>query len=114
MLHADGTKVLIDRSVTGSVTCHVDVDIRRMLRFIKSERTKALSNQHTVDSSSAYTILTEKKHFHTQVSAIHVVARAVAIAISEMPQLNGRKVRMPFLGQIGWYSNHTIDILLIF
>jgi len=113
MLHADGTKVLINRSVTGSVTCHVDVDIRRMLRFIKSERSKASSNQHTVDSSSAYTILTEKKKNHTQVSAIHVVARAVAIAISEMPQLNGRKVRMPFLGQNGWYSNRTIDISLI-
>jgi len=111
MLHADGTKVMIDGMITGAVTCRVDVDIRRTLKFIKNERLKDRNAHNYAETES---IITDgNKIMQAKVSAIHVVVRAVAIAMSEMPQLNGRKVRMPFLGLNGWFSNRTIDISLV-
>ena len=35
MLHTNRTKVIIDGKVTGDLTCHVDVDICKILKFMK-------------------------------------------------------------------------------
>jgi len=111
MLHADGRKVRIDGMITGAVTCRVDVDIRRTLKFIRNER---LKNRNAHNYAEPESIITDdSKIMQAKVSVSHVVVRAIAIAMSETPQLNGRKVRMPFLGLNGWFSNCTIDISLV-
>jgi len=88
------------------VTCRVDVDVKSMLQFIK--RCRGERNQ--ISSSSDVSCIGGQS---AKVSAIHVVTRAVSKALVEFPQLNGRKVFMPFFGVYGFYSNRSVDVSVV-
>ena len=79
----------------GPVTCRIAVDLRGVLRFIGNKREER-TPLHNADNSSSL----------SHVSVTHIVAKAVAAAISEVaPELNCRYSTVSLLGLEGWYQN---------
>ena len=80
----------------GPITCRIAVDLRGVLRFIgnkREERTPLRGAENNLSSLS-------------HVSVTHIVAKAVAAAISEVaPELNCRYSTFSLLGLEGWYQN---------
>lgn len=94
-IYDDGTKVGFDGhsgTGTGAVNARFDVDLSGALQYIK---------ENTVPSSEP------------KVSVTHLVVKAVALALSRMPSLNGRRVLLPLIGIKGFYQNDGIDIHVV-
>ena len=80
----------------GPVTCRIAIDLRGVLRFIGNKREERTPLLQGTDNSSSL----------SHVSVTHIVARAVAIALSEVaPELNCRYRSLFLLGLEGWYQN---------
>ena len=75
-------------SSVGKVTCRFSVDLKGVLRFIANRKEEEEAKDHT-DS--------------TEVSVIHIVIGAIAIAIEEVEQLKCKRVFVPLLGIDGYY-----------
>mmetsp|Transcript_38093 Transcript_38093/g.46025 ORF Transcript_38093/g.46025 Transcript_38093/m.46025 type:complete len:922 (-) Transcript_38093:97-2862(-) len=81
-------------NVTGVVTCRINVDVAMILQYIRKCSTSSMQSSDPC------------------VSATHIVVKAVAKALSETSSLNGRNVRIPFLGIKGFYANRGLDVLM--
>ena len=79
----------------GPVACRIAVDLRGVLRFIGNKREER-TPLHSADVSSSL----------SHVSVTHIVAKAVAAALSEVaPELNCRYRTSSLLGIQGWYQD---------
>lgn len=81
--------------VTGTVTCHLNIELRGILRYMSIHKSKNKDSDEYVP-----------------VNATHIVVKALAQALSEENILNYRKVCIPYLGLKGVYCNKGIDILV--
>eukprot|EP00592_Proboscia_alata_P010147 CAMPEP_0194362552 /NCGR_PEP_ID=MMETSP0174-20130528/10314_1 /TAXON_ID=216777 /ORGANISM="Proboscia alata, Strain PI-D3" /LENGTH=867 /DNA_ID=CAMNT_0039135487 /DNA_START=169 /DNA_END=2772 /DNA_ORIENTATION=+ len=72
----------------GFVTCRFDVDAEPISTFISCGKDK-------------------------NISALHVVIKAVAESIQLFPALNGRNINVPWLGVSGFYPNENVEISIL-
>lgn len=96
LCYEDGMK--IQRNVD-KVTCRFSVDLKGVLRFIANRKEEQEEEQ--IES--------------TEVSVIHIVIAAIAVAMAETPPLKCKRVFLPFIGIDGYYFSRKggFDISLL-
>jgi len=119
LTHADDDGVPISgftsRTGTGAVTCRFNVNLKGILRFIankKEEREEEQKQMDTSDVSSVSTSTTQRRS-NVEVSVTHIVVKAVARAMSDLPVLNSHHIYYPPLFINGFYPSDTIDISVV-
>jgi len=99
----------VSRTGVGTVTCRFKVNLKGILRFIANKKEER-EEQVQLDNVSISASSSLKSRSNVEVSVTHIVVKAVAVAMADLPVLNSYHIYYLPLLINGFYASDTIDI----
>jgi len=104
--------------VTGVITCTMQVDIKGAVRFINQKKESNVATtasttppRRTTKDSLSNDDVSLLSHNNAPVTVTHIVMKAVAKALSDNPELNERRVRIPWLAIDDLYPTRGVAVV---